>query len=302
MGATLRGGMTVQALFDRSARLRSLRRRFGRAPWAATVEVAARAGYGARGLVHVSIGAIALLAALDLTPTAEGAAGSLEAWRRWPAGLALLWLTGLGLYGFAGWRALQALFDVDGLGRHPRALLSRLGQAISGLTYVALGISVFGLLDAIEDLGEADDREATRAAVAATLEMPLGGPLVVAAGLFVLGAGVGSMARAVFDHFGRNLACRTRIQAWAGTLARVGYFGRGVALLPAGLLVIAAGLNARASEAEGLGGALDALERQPMGEWILALTALGLIAFGLFALLEGWLRPMRPEAALEDGP
>lgn len=274
-------------------------RRFEVRPLAALVETAARCGYLARGVVHVSVGVVALLAALDLTPRAEGVLGALEAWRDWPAGLALLWLTGLGLYAFAGWRALQALFDVDRKGRSAKALLSRLGQAISGGVYAAMAISLFGLLDAIEDLGESDDQAKTRAFVARTLELPMGDLIVIGTGLFIAGCGIGSIIRAAVDHFGRGLDCDRRIQRWAGGLARAGYLGRGVALTPAGLFLVAAGWGARAGEARGLGGALDALEAQPFGQAILGLTALGLIAFGLFAVVEGWLRPMRPEQALD---
>lgn len=267
-----------------------LRRRFGRAPWSAVLEAAARAGYVARGAVYLSIGAIALLAALDLSPRAEGAVGALQAWRDWPAGVALLWLVGVGLYGFAAWRALQSLFDADRLGRSPRALAGRLGQAISGVTYAGLAVGVFGLLDAIEDLGEVDDQAATRAAIAQALEMPAGGLLVIAAGLFILGAGVGSFIRAFADHFGRSLECARERRRWLGLMARFGYAARGVALAPAGVLLASAGLRARASEAQGLEGSLNLMERGPLGEPVLALTALGLLAFGAFAVVEGWLR------------
>jgi hypothetical protein len=274
-----------------------LRRRFAHAPWTALLEAAARAGYVARGAVYLSIGAIALLAALDLMPRAEGAIGALEAWGEWPAGILLLWLVGLGLYGFAGWRALQSLFDADRLGCKPRALAGRIGQAISGLAYAGLAVAVFGLVDAIEDLHEPDDQAATREAVAKALELPMGDVLVVVAGLFILGAGIGSFVRAFVDHFGRGLECEQETRTWAGGLARFGYAARGVALAPAGVLLMNAGLHARASEARGIEGALNALASGPFGEPILALTALGLLAFGAFAIVEGWFRRMRmPEA------
>ena len=289
-------GALGQRMATLSAPIARLRRRFAHAPWRALLEAAARAGYLARGAVYLSIGTMALLASLDLTPKAEGAIGALKSWGGWPAGFVLLWLVGLGLYGFAGWRALQSLFDADRLGRSPRAIVGRIGQAVSGVAYAGLAISVFGLLDAIEDLGEADDQAATREAVGQALTLPGGDLLVIGAGIFILGAGVASFARAFLDHFGRDLECEDATADWLGGLARVGYAARGIALAPAGLLLVSAGLNTRASDARGLEGALNLLGQGPFGEPVLALTGVGLLAFGAFAVVEGWLRPIRMPA------
>lgn len=270
----------------------------GRAPWAKLAELAARGGYLARGFVYVSVGAVALLAALDLTPEPKGAVGALQAWGRWPIGILLLWLTGAGLYAFAGWRALQSLFDADGQGTSPKALASRAGQAISGVLYAAMAVSVFGVLDALEDLNELDDQAATRAAIATALSVPYGDLLVVGAGLFVVAAGIGNIVRAALDHFGRGLDCPPGARAWTGTLARVGYLARGIAFLPAGAYLTGAGLNARASDARGVGGALAVLAERPFGDLILGVLAVGLIAFGLFAFVEARFRPIRPQDAV----
>jgi hypothetical protein len=291
--------MAQLAMTFRSRIIDRLRRRFAKAPWGAVAEMAARLGYVARGSVYISIGLIALLAVAGLTPRAEGALGALEAWGQWPPGLALLWLTGLGLYGFAGWRALQAVFDADRQGRTPKAWASRAGQAISGLVYGGLAVSVFGLIDTIEDLHQADDQTRTRAFVESLMAWPLGEALVMGLGVFILAAGIGSVVRAFIDHFGRGLRCDARTAAWAGTVARVGYFGRGVALLPAGAFMLAAGWHARAAEAKSLGGALQALHAQPFGDAVLALVAAGLVAFGAYAFVEAWYRPIRPEAGLK---
>jgi hypothetical protein len=254
------------------------------------VEAGARFGYVARSAVYISIGGVALLAALGLTPHAVGALGALQAWGGWPPGIVLLWIAGSGLYAFAAWRALQAFFDADRLGSEPAALGERLGKAVSGFVYGALGVSVFGLLDTLEDLHELDDQAATQDAVRNVLALPWGGPLVIGAGLMVAAVGIGNMVRAVVSHFTGSLACEDGVAWCAGTLARVGYFSRGVAMTLAGAITALAGWNARASDARGVGGALEMLRDVPFGHLFLGLIALGLIAFGAFGVMKAGLR------------
>jgi hypothetical protein len=272
--------------------------RFRTAPWSSVAEAVARIGYMARGSVYLAVGLVALLAAFGLTPHARGALGALDAWGEWPAGVVFLWLIGLGLYGFAGWRALQSIFDVERQGATAKGLATRAGQAVSGLVYGGLAVSVFGLLHAVHHLEQHAEHAAMARTVGKVLAFPLGHLLVILAGLFVLACGVGNIARAVFSHFGRKLDCNRHIAPWAGTIARVGYFARGVALAPVGIFLARAGWHARAVEAHGIGGALEALHRQPMGGLLLSLTALGLMAFGVFAFLEALFRPIRAAAVL----
>ena len=53
-----------------------------------------------------------------------------------------------------------------------------------------------------------------------------------------------------------------------------------------GAFLVMAGIRARPETARGLGGALASLAQQPFGPWLLGLVALGLIAYGIFALTE----------------
>ncbi|HEV7384823.1 MAG TPA: DUF1206 domain-containing protein, partial [Phenylobacterium sp.] len=244
---------------------------------------------------YLSIGLIALLAVAGLAPHTRGAVGALQAWSHWAPGNALLWLIGLGLYGFAGWRALQSVFDVDRQGRTARAWANRAGQAISGLIYGGLAVSVFGLIDTLHDLRHVGELAETRAAVAAVMAWPLGSKAVMAGGLFILACGLGNAIRAFVDDFGSTLRCEPRTKRWACRLARVGYFGRGVAMLPAGFFMLAAGWDERALEARSVGSALWALHSLAFGDLVLAMIGLGVVAFGCFAFVEAWHRPIRPE-------
>ncbi|MDB5420791.1 MAG: hypothetical protein JWR59_738 [Brevundimonas sp.] len=114
--------------------------------WAA---VAARVGYGARGFVYLSVGALALATALGLGGKTIGSQGVGPWPAEQPFGRVWLVLLGLGLWAFVLWRALQAIWDADHEGRDRAGVLTRLGQAASGLFYALLAAGVFELLDEV---------------------------------------------------------------------------------------------------------------------------------------------------------
>jgi hypothetical protein len=262
------------------------------------IELASRLGYAARGLVYLALGSIVLLAALDLTPRAKGAKALLRAWAEWPAGWVLIGGIGVGLAGFAAWRVLQAVFDADRHGRSLKAWAVRMGQAISGLVYGGLALSAFELLDELEDVGEVDEEKSVRHSARTILDLPYGDSLLMVAGLVVLGFGVGNVIQGVMQDFSKRLDCDDRMCRRVAPLARIGYGARGLASLPLGVFLVRAGVEARAGEARSWGGALQALEGQPFGNSALCLVAAGLIAFGLFGLVEARYRRIRPPPEL----
>jgi hypothetical protein len=273
---------------------RKLIKRVRRANVPKAIELASRIGYAARGLVYLGLGSLVLLAALDLTPRAKGAKGLLRAWADWPLGWALIAGIGFGLAGFAVWRILQAVFDADRHGRSPKAWAVRIGQAVSGLVYGGLAFSAFELLDEFEDVGEVDEEQTAHHTAGAVLDLPYGGTLLIAAGLVVLAFGVGNVIQGVMQDFSKRLDCDDKTCRRVVPLAKIGYGARGLASLPLGVFLVMAGIEARAGEARSWGGALQAVERQPFGNSALCLVAAGLIAFGLFGLVEARYRRIRP--------
>lgn len=258
------------------------------------LEWAARLGYAARGLVYCGLGVIALLAAFDLTPQARGAKGVLETWSGWPLGNVLIAAVGCGLAGFALWRAIQAVFDADRHGTSPKAWAIRAGQGISGLVYGGLALSAFELLDVFEDFGEADETQDLRQTSAAVLGAPYGDQLLILAGLVVIGFGIGNVIQGLAQDFGHRLACDKALRQRVALLAKVGYAARGLATLPVGVFLVLAGLRARAAEARSWGQALQTVEQQPFGGFVLGALAAGLIAFGLFGFVEARYRRISP--------
>lgn len=278
--------------------LAALTRRARRLTLSAALEWACRLGYSARGVVYLGLGAIVLLAAVDLTPRARGAKAMLAAWAQWPLGLVLIGGVGVGLLGFALWRGLQAVFDADGHGVSVKAWAVRLGQGISGLIYAALAWSAFEVLDQFEDVGEADEERSADGFAARVLALPHGDSLLLLAGATLLGVGLGNIVQGLAQDFGKRLRCGDATCRRVVPLARIGYGARGLATLPTGVFLIKAGLDAQSRDARGWGGALQAIESQPFGSWLLGLVALGLIAFGAFGFVEAWFRRIKPPAEI----
>lgn len=272
----------------------AIQRQVRRLDLATALEWASRLGYAARGVVYLGLGAIVLLSAIDLTPRAHGAKALLAVWAQWSAGLVIIAIVGLGLLGFAVWRGLQAIFDADRHGTSPKAWAVRIGQAISGIIYGGLALWAFELLDAFEDVGEADEETKANGLAAAAMALPYGDLLVLLAGLVMIGFGVGNIVQGVAQDLGKRLKCKEAVSRWVVPLGRIGYGARGLAVLPAGLFLLKAGLDARSSDARSWGGALQAVEQQPYGSWVLGLVAVGLIAFGLFGFVEAAYRGIRP--------
>lgn len=260
------------------------------------LEWASRLGYAARGVVYLGLGIIVLLAATDLTPRARGAKAMLAAWSQWPLGLVIIGVVGAGLLGFALWRGLQAVFDADRHGVSAKAIAVRLGQAVSGLIYGALAWSAFELLDQFEDAGEADEEQSAHGLAASVLALPHGDALLLLAGVVMLGVGVGNIVQGLAQDFAKRLGCSQAVCHRVVPLARIGYGSRGLATLPTGVFLIKAGLEARSQDARGWGGALQAVESQPFGSWMLGTVALGLMAFGVFGFVEAAFRRIQPPA------
>jgi hypothetical protein len=75
-------------------------------------------------------------------------------------------------------------------------------------------------------------------------------------------------------------------------LGQVGYVAKGLALVVVGSLLSYATLTFDRQKAQGLDGALQTILAQPFGRFLLTVVALGLVAFGLFAMLQSRYRRM----------
>lgn len=249
-----------------------------------SVETLARLGYGARGVVHGLVGGLALLAAIGSGGQTGGSRSALQTLLSQPFGQFWLILIAIGLFGFCAWRFLEALTDADRRGSDMKGWAIRGAHLISGVIYAGLAISAIGL--ALGQGSGGGEDQAAQGWTAWLMSQPFGRWLVGLAGLAVVGAGLGFVWKAWRGNVAERLTVPSDKRHWVITLGRMGFAARGVVFVLIGGFLILAAIHSSSSEVQGLGGALHALQQQPYGWVLLALTAIGLFAFGLFGLVQ----------------
>lgn len=270
-------------------------------PW---VEWLARLGYAAKGVVYILIGIIAVDAALTAGSgdQATGGSGALRSIADESWGQILLGIIAVGLVGYVLWRLVQALLDPEHKGTDAKGLATRAGYLISGVLYgvlafeaarLALGSGSGSTSGGGSGGGSGDSAShwTSRA-----FELPMGVWLVGAAGAGIFIFGLYELYKA----WTADLSDRLHIEEldyhkrqWIERAGRAGLAARGIVFLLIGVFVVRAALQYDASEAQGLGGALQTLEQQPYGPWLLGLVALGLLGYGLFQLVKGRYRHIK---------
>lgn len=256
------------------------------------VERLARLGYLVKGVVYVTVGLLAIQVALGLGGRTTGASGALVSLSRQPFGTFLIGIVAVGLLGYSMWRLVQAVFDVEAKGRDPRGLLKRFGYLLSGLAYGTLALEAWRLL---LRLGVSSDSDSQELWTARILSLPWGRVLVVAGALVMFGlalnAGIVAFRRLYRDklQLGRMSRSEERL---ADVAAMAGLLGRGSVFGVIGIFLWRAALL----EAPGIAGssaeALDALATAPYGMWLLGGVAVGLLAYGAFAITQARYREM----------
>jgi uncharacterized membrane protein YiaA len=253
-----------------------------RNPW---IEPLARAGYAARGAVYCLIGLLAIQTAMGSRAQATDTRGVLQTVAQ--QSVALLWLLALGLFGYAVWRVVQGILDAENKGAEPKGLAIRAGQVISGVIYGSLALAAVRIASGSRS-GGSGGGSGTQGWTADLMTKPFGRWLVALAGICVIVSGLAQLRRGWTEKFRRNLKEQEMNESerrLAVNTGKAGLLARGVVFLLSGWFLIQAALRFDPSRATGLGGALEALARQPHGSWLLGLVALGLLAFGAYSIL-----------------
>ena len=255
------------------------------------VTILARLGYAVKGVVYVVIGFLAVLLATGHGGKTTDQNGALRAIYASPLGegfgRVLMIVITAGLFGFALWSLVQALFDTEHKGRKAKGIIARIGYAGVAISYSLLGVVAYQ----IASTGSAPARNSTSSAQNWTgllLKQPAGVFLVVLVGCGVLAVAVYLFARAYRASFAHYLALPMSANVRKGVIAlgRLGNAALGVVFLIVGFFLIIAAVKHNPGDAKGLDAALAELLKQPFGPWLLGLVALGLLAYGVYSFAE----------------
>ena len=250
----------------------------------------ARAGLVAKGISFGLVAALALGVAVRDQGKIEDRQGALQQIAENPYGRALLGALAVGFGGYALWRFTEAALGRT-LEGEDQGALKRVALVARGLLYSWLCVICTGLVfQADEPItsggggGQQEDR-VTRIA----LEQPLGRYLVIAVGLAIIGAGLFNLYRALTRKFRDELKEEQMGQderRWYIGLGVVGHLSRAVVFALAGFFLVRAAWQYDPKEAIGVDGALRKLAHAEYGQVLLGATAGGLMAYGLFCLVQ----------------
>lgn len=251
----------------------------------------ARAGYAARGVIYLIVGGLAALAAWGSGGGTTDSKGALTQLLQAPFGKLLLALVAAGLICYAIWRSAQAVLDADGHGTDANGLAVRAGLATSAVIHVGLALFAISLLTGwgIGGGGAGGGSQGGNSSqewTAWLMSKPFGQWLVGGVGLAIVGAGIAHFVKAWKAKFERRFDMGPDERRVITPISRFGLMARGTVFLIVGGFFLTAAIRQNPEEAKGLSGALETLQAQPYGWVLLAVVALGLVAFGLYSIIE----------------
>jgi hypothetical protein len=253
-------------------------------------QLAARLGFVVRGLLYAYMGYAALLIALTRTGRNAEQSSSLVAVTHFPLGRYLLMAGIVGLGAYSLWGFIRAIYDPLHRGDDAKGVVTRLGFAWSGLSYLILMLFAVGLLTH----GGSNGGDSVQKLAQRLLAAPAGVLLTYAAGLIALGAGVGQFMdsyKATFRKDMRRREMSDAEEAGADAMGRAGMVARGVVFALMGWFLILAAHQHDAHLARGFSGTFASLVASPQGRVLLLFVALGFIALGLHSLaMARWAR------------
>ena len=261
------------------------------------IEVLARFGYAAKGIVYAIVGLLAIQAAFNWGGKTTGSTGAFETIANQPFGKTMLFLVAVGLLGYVLWRFVSAIFDPEHNEEGAKNILRRLSYAVSGLVYGGLALTAFKIAfssDSSPDGSGSSSNQQT----ATLLSQPFGRWLVGLVAAATVAYGFFCIYRGIKIKFRKKLKLSEMSQTeqtWAVRIGRFGLICKGIVSTIVGYFFAQAARSADASEAKTTAGALQVIQQQPFGSFLMGIIAFGMLAYGIHLMVQARYRRISPE-------
>jgi hypothetical protein len=257
------------------------------------IEQLARLGYASKALIYAIVGILAILAAANRGGRVTDTSGALRVVLTQPFGRILLLVLAAGLCGYALWRVLDAVGDPDRHGTDVSGLVNRIGNAVRGVIYGALGIEAFRLF---RGMGGSKGDEA-RIWTARIMDLPLGDWIVGLLGAIVAVYGLSEILASIKGKGDAKVDMSVLPSGLRSPLAKISRFGvgaRGAIISTLGVFLVRAAMQHDPSEAAGTRESMIELAGAVEGRWLLAVMAAGLLAYAVDQAVHAKCRRIRP--------
>lgn len=278
--------MAVQKGHQAQGAVQDAKRMVNQAQENVWVDRLTRIGYFSRGVIYGLIGFLAARLVFTGRGQITDQQGVLATIASKPYGKFLLIVIAIGLVGLFIWGLIRAVADPYHKGSDAKGLISRAGYLVSGISYAVLLVPTLNLIQGAGRSGGGSSQSVQHAA-AGILSRP-GGPLIVGLiGLILIGVGIFRIIAAYKNRLNERLktyAMSATQRRWAIRLGRIGYVALGIVFITLGFLALLAARTSNPSQLGGVDQALTFLARQSYGPYILAVVAIGLIAYAIYSI------------------
>ncbi|MFG3339455.1 DUF1206 domain-containing protein [Glycomyces sp. NPDC048151] len=248
------------------------------------LEVLARGGLIAYGVIHLLFAWLALQVAFGESSADTDQSGALKTLAAQPAGEFLVVCIVIGMVALAVWQAFEAALGHRG--RQDRSAIAERvvsgGRVILYLYFAYLGYKVVSG-------AKASQSQSQQSTASSMMDSGGGRFLVGMAGVAVAGIGVGLVVYGLTKHFEKHLNTGRMNFSMHRTVRRLGiagYASKGLAYAIAGLLILSAAVTYDPEKAGGLDTALKTMTGTAWGPWLLVLTALGIACYGVYCFFQ----------------
>ncbi len=252
--------------------MQSTVRTAGKGHW---IDKLGRIGYAAKAVVYLIIGYICLQGVAR-----TGSKDALTQIGQEPFGKVMLAIVGLGLLAYALWRLALGVVDHESEGDDAKGAGKRIGYVVSGAIYAGLAFVALQLILGGGSGGSGGEQHWTGKLLGMTGGRILVG--VIAVGILL--GGLNQLKEAIkadfADEFNRADMSDTEMR-WATRVGRVGHAARFIIYGIIGWFLGRAAWLANANEVKGFSGALQTVQEQPYGPWLLVLTGAGFVCYAI---------------------